>query len=351
MPPVLASTLCKNYCVLWRVAFPILWMRKATSIPHFYRSSLLERVQSARQRANRLLRDKAIGGEGDMTQMVAQFLTDSWAALSGAARSLLWPALFFLALGLLVKRRALLPDMKRAFAESHLNIQISLFNLLLIVPLITVASQAMHAVVQTHDLRLVSPAAWSSLPMPLTIFLGVFIGDFVGYWRHRLEHTPLLWPSHAVHHSDTEMTWFSLERFHPINRITTFAIDSGVLLILGMPPIVVLSNSLVRHYYGYFIHADLPWTFGPLGKVFVSPAMHRWHHAVDPKAFNTNYATVFSLFDRAFGTFRVPGPCDIPTGVTDDMAPTLMGQIKYAFLPRAYRGLFRRKPRVHTAKQ
>lgn len=286
-----------------------------------------------------------------MAQMLAQFLTDSWTALVGSARSLFLPAVFFLALGWLVKRHALLPDMKRALAQSNLNLQISLFNLLFILPLIAVASQVMHSVVQANDLRLLSPAVWSSLPMPLTIFLGVFIGDFIGYWRHRLEHTPLLWPSHAVHHSDTEMTWFSLERFHPINRITTFAVDSGILLILGMPPIAVLSNNLVRHYYGYFIHADLPWTFGALGKFFVSPAMHRWHHAVDPKAFNTNYATVFSLFDRAFGTFRVPGPCDIPTGVTDDMAPTLIGQIKYAFLPRAYRGLFRRKPKAVATKQ
>ncbi len=285
-----------------------------------------------------------------MTDMVARFLSDSWSALVGSATAMVWPALFFLVLALLVKRQAFLADVRSAVAESSLNIQISIFNLILIVPLIALASQAMHYAVEAYSLRLLDADSWSALPMPLTIFLAVFIGDFVGYWRHRFEHTPLLWPSHAVHHSDTEMTWLSLERFHPINRTTTFIIDAGILLILGFPPIAVLSNGLIRHYYGYFIHADLPWTFGPLGKIFVSPAMHRWHHATDPKAFNTNYATVFSLFDRAFGTFRVPGPCDVPTGVTDDMEPTLLGQMKYAFLPRAYARLFRNNHEQKAAK-
>jgi hypothetical protein len=133
------------------------------------------------------------------------------------------------------------------------------------------------------------------------------------------------------------MTWLTLERFHPINRLTTFLIDSSALLLLGLPPAALIANMLVRHYYGYLIHADLPWTYGPLGRVFVSPAMHRWHHAADKAAFDTNYATVFSIFDQAFGTYRVPGPCTVPLGVTDDMAPTLAGQMSYAFSPRAYR--------------
>ncbi|MGU3541319.1 sterol desaturase family protein, partial [Methylobacterium sp. A54F] len=85
--------------------------------------------------------------------------------------------------------------------------------------------------------------------------------------------------------------------------------------LLGLPPYALVVAWLVKHFYGEFIHADLPWTLGPLRAVLVSPAMHRWHHATDPAAFDTNFATVFSLFDRAFGTHRGPGPCDGPVGV------------------------------------
>ncbi|WP_202910070.1 sterol desaturase family protein [Tabrizicola thermarum] len=272
-----------------------------------------------------------------MPDLLAQILRDSWSAGLDVFRGLVPTGLFFLALGALVKRSAILSDMRRAASETGLNLQILVFNLVVVGPLIVVLSQALVWLFRTQGWALIDPSVWVGLPALPVMLLGIFIGDFTGYWRHRLEHTRLLWPSHAVHHSDTEMTWLTLERFHPINRITSFVIDTAVLLVLGLPTEAVIANNLVRHYYGYLIHADLPWTYGPLGWIFVSPAMHRWHHAADPAAFDTNYATVFSIFDRAFGTFRVPGPCTAPLGVTDRMAPTLAGQIGYAFSPRAYR--------------
>lgn len=272
-----------------------------------------------------------------MSDALAQFLMDSFASGKDALISMAKVGLFFLFLGLLVKRAALFTDMRRALAETGLNLQILFFNLIVMAPIIVICAQGLDWLFVTQGLSLIAPETWDKLPLPLVVFIGVFIGDFVGYWRHRFEHSRFLWPSHAVHHSDTEMTWLTLERFHPINRMTSFLIDATVLLFLGLPPAALIANVAARHYYGYLIHADLPWTYGILGRIFVSPAMHRWHHAADKAAFDTNYATVFSIFDQAFGTFRVPGPCNVPLGVTDDMAPTLAGQIGYAFSARAYR--------------
>ncbi len=68
-----------------------------------------------------------------------------------------------------------------------------------------------------------------------------------------------------IHHSDTDMTWLTLSRFHPINRITTALIDTFFLALLGFPTWALVANNLVRHYYGEFIHADLPWTYGRFG--------------------------------------------------------------------------------------
>ena len=234
--------------------------------------------------------------------------------------------------------------MRRAARESGLNLSIAAFNTVFILPFLLLASNGLHMAAAAMGLPLLQAETWAAMPQFLVIFLAVFIGDFVGYWRHRLEHTPLLWPSHAVHHSDTEMTWLTLERFHPINRITTFVIDGAALIALGFPPYAVFANYVVRHYYGYLIHADLPWTYGRASAVFVSPAMHRWHHAAEPRAFNANFATVFSIFDRTFGTFYLPGPCKAPLGVTDDMEASLVGQLGYAFKPRAYRRVLSRRP-------
>ena len=165
----------------------------------------------------------------------------------------------------------------------------------------------------------------------------MFFGDFIGYWRHRLEHTRLLWPSHAVHHSDTAMTWLALERFHPINRLSTFIIDNSVLILLGFPAYALVVNSVVKHAYGYLIHADLPWTYGRLDNVFVSPVMHRWHHSREQSAYQTNFATVFSIFDRMFGTYRVPGLPNTPLGVTFDMGKGVLGQLLHPFKLSSYR--------------
>ena len=109
------------------------------------------------------------------------------------------------------------------------------------------------------------------------------------------------------------------------------------MLLMGFPVVAILFNSMLRAYYGYFIHADLPWTYGKLGKIMVSPAMHRWHHSAEEKAFDKNFGEFFCIFDQVFGTYYLPGPCEGPLGVHDDMQPTLRSQMGYAFTPKAYK--------------
>lgn len=275
-----------------------------------------------------------------MMDVITDLFVSSMFSLGEALAALFWPALFFFVLGLIVKRRSLLVDVRRAARETQLNMKIMVFNVVLVLPLIGLFYQFIHELVTSSGVALIDAGTWAVIPVWMTISAAIFTGDFIGYWRHRLEHTKLIWPAHAVHHSDTEMTWLTLERFHPLNRLTTTLIDNSVLLFLGMPPFALIANGLVRHYYGYFIHADLPWTYGKLSLIFVSPAMHRWHHAADDRFFDKNFATVFSIFDRVFGTYRVPGPCTSPLGVTDRMEASLLGQMSYALSPKAYRRLF-----------
>jgi len=263
------------------------------------------------------------------------------AALLGGARALFLPAVFFGLLAILVKRREALVALRRAAGEIRINLGLYLFDTLMMLPILGLVIGAVQATMQGTGLILVPVAFWDMLGPYLTLFFVVFAGDFIGYWRHRLEHTNLLWPSHAVHHSDTEMSWFTLLRLHPINRLTTTLIDSAFLLALGFPAWAAVANGLVRHYYGYFIHADLPWTYGPLGKVFVSPAMHRWHHAKEYKYSGTNFATVFSAIDLAFGTFSLPGPCNVPLGLEADMGRGVQGQLTYPFR-RWFSAVFKR---------
>jgi len=256
----------------------------------------------------------------------------SWAAdaanaLWTAFSALLWPAIVFAAFALAAHGFTALNKARAASGEVRTNMILLAVDAVLVAPLLALLLAAVGAWMQTNGLRLVSADQWSSLPHWLMLFTAVFIGDFVGYWRHRLEHTALLWPTHAIHHSDTAMTWTTLFRFHPLNRLTTALIDTTALALLGLPPWALAANLMIRHYYGMFIHMDLPWTYGPLGRVFVSPAMHRWHHVRDADGAGANFATVFSVFDQAFRTYHVPGPCTAPLGVRDDIGQGALAQL------------------------
>jgi sterol desaturase/sphingolipid hydroxylase (fatty acid hydroxylase superfamily) len=256
--------------------------------------------------------------------------------LANAATALAFPILFFSLLAFASKGRSLLGDVRRARYETRVNLVFYFLDAVTITPLLAVSIAALDKIASESGIYLPWQCYWEFIPTAVVCFVAIFVGDFIGYWRHRLEHTRLLWPSHAIHHSDTEMGWMTLLRFHPINRITTVAIDFGLLWLIGLPPFALVANGLVRHYYGFLIHADLPWTFGPLGRILVSPAMHRWHHAQEANYHGANFATVFSIFDQTFGTFKMPGLCITALGVSDMVRRDIVAQICHPLKADSY---------------
>jgi sterol desaturase/sphingolipid hydroxylase (fatty acid hydroxylase superfamily) len=262
---------------------------------------------------------------------VAEQLQTIWESLRTAFSALLWPALIFAAVALAARGFAAFNTARAATSEVRTNMILLAVDAALVAPLLALMVAAVGAWMQANGLRFFTADSWSALPAWLVLFIAVFAGDFIGYWRHRLEHTALLWPTHAIHHSDTAMTWTTLFRFHPLNRLTTALIDTSALALLGLPPWALAANLLIRHYYGMFIHMDLPWTYGPLGRVLVSPAMHRWHHVRDADGAGVNFATVFSVFDQAFRTYYVPGPCTVALGVGDEIGQGALAQLAWPF--------------------
>lgn len=234
-------------------------------------------------------------------------------------------AVFFAALALLVKGRAAIADARAAAGETRINLIVTLLGQLVVGPLVALFILALMEVLKTHGLNLAPPRLWDVIGQWPTLLLAIVAGDFIGYWRHRVQHTKWLWPAHAIHHSDTRLSWLSLERMHPLDQFGS-ALDTVILSALGFPFWALAGNVFVRHYYGYLIHADVPWTFGKANLILNSPAMHRWHHARDVDGSGHNFATVFSLWDRLFGTYYQPGPCKAPLGVREDMGKGALGQ-------------------------
>jgi len=156
--------------------------------------------------------------------------------------------------------------------------------------------------------RLVSTRqTWaSSLPLIVQIPLLLLVGDLLAYWSHRLFHGTWLWPFHAVHRSSTSVDWLSSVRLHPINDVVTRLLQVVPLYWMGFSGTAVAAFVPFLTLYALVLHANVPWTYGPLRYVIASPAFHRWHHTTESEGLDKNFAGMFPFIDLVFGTFYMP---------------------------------------------
>ncbi|WDJ84232.1 sterol desaturase family protein [Xanthomonas campestris] len=218
-------------------------------------------------------------------------------------------AAFFLFLGLFVWRPISVSTLKKFFPGGlKVNLFSVVFDFLFVAPLLVYLISIISQWAGDGVWSFIDPGASKEFSW-LMLCVALIFSDFVAYFRHRFEHSKSMWPSHEMHHSDRDMVWISLYRFHPFNRVSSSLIDVGVLLAIGFPWSIIVLNGIIRHCYGLLIHARINWTYGVLGRVFVSPSMHRWHHVRAGEGVGKNFATLFSVFDQIFGTYYVPGCC------------------------------------------
>lgn len=143
-----------------------------------------------------------------------------------------------------------------------------------------------------------------------------FVLDAVNYLTHRLLHTRAFWPIHAVHHSDLRLDHSSGLRFHAVELIVHLATASAVVMLFGASPAGVAAYSLVVAVWNLFLHSSLraPRILEAASGFFLlTPRLHLIHHSQDAHDFDKNFGTVFSFWDRLFGTFRdMRGAADAP---------------------------------------
>jgi len=131
--------------------------------------------------------------------------------------------------------------------------------------------------------------------------------DCANWCLHYLMHrVPILWRLHAVHHSDPDYDFSTGLRFHPLEALTTFGLQSMVIVLLGPSAVVVLFYKLVNVFMSAFAHGNLKLGTGldrRLRKALVTPDLHRIHHSANPVESSSNYAGITPLWDRLFGTY------------------------------------------------
>ena len=122
---------------------------------------------------------------------------------------------------------------------------------------------------------------------------------------------PLLWRLHRMHHSDPDFDVSTGIRFHPLSIILSMLIKMLVVVLLGPPPVAVLSAEIILNVTAMFNHGNiyLPAKIDAALRLFVvTPDMHRVHHSVIPEETNANFGFNFPWWDRLFDTDRAqPG--------------------------------------------
>jgi sterol desaturase/sphingolipid hydroxylase (fatty acid hydroxylase superfamily) len=146
--------------------------------------------------------------------------------------------------------------------------------------------------------------AWvRDLPFVVSLFLIVFVADFVQYWTHRAYHeVPVLWRLHAVHHSAKSMDWMAGSRQHVLELLLTRTLVLAPIFVLGFSKDVIDAYIVIVGFQAVFNHANVSVRLGPLRYVIVTPNFHHWHHSQDTEALDKNYAAHFAFLDHLFGT-------------------------------------------------
>ena len=160
------------------------------------------------------------------------------------------------------------------------------------------------------------------IPVWIKLILGVVILDFVTYWFHRAAHRiPLVWRFHRVHHSDTTMDASTSFRGHPLESIFWFGLNGIVgSAIFGLEPIVLGFYFLIVTPFFFLEHSNLrfpTWLDKTVGLVLTTPNLHRIHHEQDQQYTDSNYADIFILWDRLFGTFKYKPVDEINFGLKE----------------------------------
>ena len=171
------------------------------------------------------------------------------------------------------------------------------------------------------------------LPLWLGISAGLILADFGSYWGHRLSHEiRFLWRFHAIHHSAEHIDFLVNGRAHPIDMVVTRMFGLVPLYILGLGSagpagsMLPIAITLIGTIWGFFLHANVRWRFGPLEWLVALPAFHHWHHSRTDHI-DHNYAATFPWIDRMFGTLYLPGHFPADYGIQTPMPTTLAGQL------------------------
>jgi sterol desaturase/sphingolipid hydroxylase (fatty acid hydroxylase superfamily) len=150
------------------------------------------------------------------------------------------------------------------------------------------------------DIPMTGPMAWWAWPLCFVL------DDLKYYWVHRFGHrVRWFWASHVNHHSSQHYNLSTALRQTWTGFLTLGFVFALPLVLLGFHPVMIAICGGFNLIYQFWIHTE---AIGKMPRWFEAvmntPSHHRVHHATNPRYLDRNYAGVFIVWDKLFGSFE-----------------------------------------------
>jgi sterol desaturase/sphingolipid hydroxylase (fatty acid hydroxylase superfamily) len=257
--------------------------------------------------------------------------------LTNVARLCLW---LFVLSAIFLPLEGLFALRSRNFFRKGLLQDLGYFFINGLAPSLMLALPLSLIAVAAHTLM---PAPWqtevASWPLWVRICVGLVVGEIGFYWGHRWAHEiPLLWRFHSLHHSAQDIYFLVSSRAHPFDNVFIRLCGLIPAVVLGVASPLAPTGSLVpvlivlvATTWGFFIHSNLRWRFGPVEWLVATPAFHHWHHTLGERR-DCNFASMLPWVDRLFGTYHLPADrWPASYGIDDRLPSSLAGQLLHPF--------------------
>jgi len=137
-----------------------------------------------------------------------------------------------------------------------------------------------------------------------TILCCIVLADLAYYWEHRFLHmNGFGWATHTVHHSSPHFNISVAYRFGPMDWFFPLFFHLP-LTVIGFNPFIIFLAEVIVQVFQTLLHTEtikkLP---RPIEAIFNTPSHHRVHHGTNRQYLDKNYAGIFIIWDKMFGTF------------------------------------------------
>ena len=145
-----------------------------------------------------------------------------------------------------------------------------------------------------------------TIPFTWWAWIACFLLDDLSYYiYHRSAHrVRWFWANHVNHHSSQHYNLSTALRQPWTGFFAASFIFRMPLFLIGFHPAMVLFVGAINLIYQFWIHTEV---VGRMPRWFEAvmntPSHHRVHHGVNPRYLDRNYAGVFIIWDRMFGSF------------------------------------------------